>query len=90
MATSLLGAATSALTRSSLRYRSGVSGDISDCSVGITLPMCNRVTNHGDMGTFSKPREEQFGFRQGRGCMDQVFAVRQVCEKYLANGKDVL
>ena len=28
-------------------------------------------------------------FRQGRGCVDQVFAVRQVCEKYLANGKDV-
>ena len=27
--------------------------------------------------------------RQGRGCLDQVFAVRQVCEKYLANGKDV-
>ena len=24
--------------------------------------------------------------KQGRGCMDQVFAVRQVCEKYLANG----
>ena len=33
--------------------------------------------------------EEQCGFRQGRGCMDQVFAVRQVSEKYLANGKDV-
>ena len=33
--------------------------------------------------------EEQCGFMQGRGCMDQVFAVRQVCEKYLANGKDV-
>ena len=33
--------------------------------------------------------EEQCGFRQSRGCMDQVFAVRQVCEKYLANGKDV-
>ena len=32
---------------------------------------------------------EQCGFRQGRGCLDQVFAVRQVCEKYLANGKDV-
>ena len=28
-------------------------------------------------------------FRQGRGCTDQVFAVRQVCEKYLANGKDI-
>ena len=33
--------------------------------------------------------EEQCGFRQGRGCMDQVFAVRQICEKYLAKGKDV-
>ena len=27
--------------------------------------------------------------RQGRGYMAQVFAVRQVCEKYLPNGKDV-
>ena len=34
-------------------------------------------------------REEQCGFRQGRACMDQVFAVRQVCKKYLANWKDV-
>ena len=25
----------------------------------------------------------------GRGCMDQVLAARQVCEKYLANWKDV-
>ena len=28
-------------------------------------------------------------FRQGRGCMDQVFAIKQVCKKYLANEKDV-
>ena len=33
--------------------------------------------------------EEQCGFRQCRGCMDQVFAVMQVCQKHLANGKDV-
>ena len=33
--------------------------------------------------------EEQCRLRQGRGCMDQVFAVRQVCEEYLANGKVV-
>ena len=31
---------------------------------------------------------EQCGFRHGRGYMDQVFTVRQVCEKHLANGKD--
>ena len=40
-------------------------------------------------GTECAIREEQRGFRQGRGCMDQVFAVRQVREKYVANGKDV-
>ena len=40
-------------------------------------------------GTECAIGEEQCGFRQGRGGMDQVFAVRQVCEKYLANGKDV-
>ena len=33
--------------------------------------------------------EEQCGLRQGRGCMDQVFAVRHICKKYLANGKDL-
>ena len=41
-------------------------------------------------GTECAIGEEQCGFRQGRGCMHQVFAVRQACEKYLANGKDVL
>ena len=29
-------------------------------------------------GTECEIGEEQCGFRQGRGCMDQVFAVRQV------------
>ena len=33
--------------------------------------------------------EEQFDFKHGRGCMTQVFSVRQVCEKYLVNGKAV-
>ena len=28
-------------------------------------------------------------FRQGKGCNDQAFAERQVCKKYLANGKAV-
>ena len=33
--------------------------------------------------------DEQCGFRRERGCMDQVFVVRQVCEKYIAKGKNV-
>ena len=53
-ATLALGAATSALARSFQRHRRGVSGDIGDCGVGITPQMCNRVTNHADMSTFSK------------------------------------
>ena len=50
--TSALGAATFAIAWSHWQYRRGVSGD---CGVGITPQMCNRVTNHGDMSTFSKP-----------------------------------
>ena len=37
------------LVRSFRRYGHGVSVDIGDCRVGITLQMCNRVTIHGDM-----------------------------------------
>ena len=44
--TSALGAA---ITR---RYRRWVLGN---CGVGVTPQMCNKVTNHGDIGTFSRP-----------------------------------
>ena len=40
-------------------------------------------------GTECEIGEKHCGFMQGRGCMDQVFALRQVCETYLANEKDV-
>ena len=33
--------------------------------------------------------EVQGGFRRGKGCTDQIFTVRQICEKYLGKGKDV-
>ena len=57
--TSALGAVTSAIARSFRQYRRGVSGNIGDCGVGVTPQICNRVTNHGDMSTFSKPAEQQ-------------------------------
>ena len=50
-----LDAETSAIAQSYRRYRSRVSGNIGDCGVGITSQLCNRVTNHGDTNTFSKP-----------------------------------
>ena len=46
---SALDAETSAIARSYRRYRRG------DCGGVVTLQMCNRVINHGDMGTFSQP-----------------------------------
>ena len=43
------------IARSYRQYWRGVSGNIGNCGVGIPPQMCNRVTNHGDMSTFSKP-----------------------------------
>ena len=40
-------------------------------------------------GTEEVIGEEQCGFRKGRGCVDQIFVVRQICEKALAKGMDV-
>ncbi len=40
-------------------------------------------------GTEGMICDKQGGFRRGRGCVDQIFTVRLVCEKYLAKGKDV-
>ena len=51
---SVLGVAISPLAQSFRRYWRGVSGNIRNFGVGIT-PMCNRVTNHGDMGIFLRP-----------------------------------
>ena len=47
------------------------------------------LINRVRAGTECAIGEEHCGFGQGRGCMDQVFAVRQVFEKYQANGKDI-
>ena len=40
-------------------------------------------------GTDKVTGEEQCGLRRGRGCVDQVFVVRQVREKYLEKGTNV-
>ena len=41
--------------RNNIGTHRGVSGDIGDCNVGITLQMSNRVPNPSDMGIFSRP-----------------------------------
>ena len=52
----MLGVVSSAFVRSFRLYWRGVSGN---CGVGITPQMCNRVTNDGDMDTFSKPATKE-------------------------------
>ena len=47
--------------------------------------LINRIRDKTDKAIM----DVQGGFRRGRGCVDQVFVVRQVCEKYLAKGKKV-
>ena len=71
-------------------------GDKCECSKsrGISLSVVGKLYGRVPIeivraGTECAIGEEQYGFRQGRGCMDQVFAVRQACEKYLVVGKDV-
>ena len=63
------------------RRSRGVPRDIGDCGVGITTQMCNRVTNHGDMSTFTKP---VYGIELVH-CSNnrQHRALRLVLEKYL-------
>ena len=57
------------------------------CFVG---KLCGRVLiKRVRAGTECPIGEEQCGFRHGRGCLDQVFTVRRVSEKYLANGIDL-
>ena len=40
-------------------------------------------------GTEGVIREEQGGFQKGKGCVDQIFAVRQICEKFVEKGREV-
>ena len=72
-------------------------GDVHECSNfrGISLlsvvgkvygmVLIDRITDK----TENVIAEVQSGFRRGRGCTDQIFIVRQICEKYLGKGKDV-
>ena len=69
-------------------------GDKCECSNSRGISLLSVVGNlYGRVlikrvraGTECAIGEVQCGFRQGRGHMDQVFVVRQLCEKY---GKDV-
>ena len=72
-------------------------GDVHECSNfrGISLltvvgkvygrVLINRIRDK----TENVIAKVQGGFRRGRGCTDQIFIARQICEKYLGKGKDV-
>ena len=72
-------------------------GDVHECSNfrGISLlsvvgkvygrVLINRIRDK----TENVIAEVQGGFRRGRGCTDQIFIVRQICEKYSGKGMDV-
>ena len=47
--------------------------------------LINRVVK----GTEAAIGEEQGGFRKGRGCVDQIFVVRQICDKYLGVNREI-
>ena len=66
-------------------------GDLRSCDNwrGVTLlsipskVFCSVLLRRIDKALDSKLREEQAGFRRGRGCMDQVFALRNIIEQCL-------
>ena len=60
------------------------------CLMSVVGKVYGRILiNRVRKGTEVALGEEQGGFRKGRGCVDQIFVVRQLCEKFLAKGKDV-
>ena len=47
------------------------------------------LINRVKKGTEAVIGEEQCGFRKGRGCVDQIFVVGQLCEKFVTKGREV-
>ena len=72
-------------------YQTAQKGDLTICSNnrGITLlfvagkEFCSFILNRFKGAIDKKLRENQVGFRPGRSCTEQIFALRQVIEKYL-------
>ena len=49
----------------------------------LTAVIRARLSDHYE----ANAREAQAGFRRGRGCTDQVFALRQICERRIRNNR---
>ena len=72
-------------------------GDVHDCSnfrdislLSVVGKVYGRILiNRIRDKTENVIAEVQSGFRRGRRCTDQIFIVRQICEKYLGKGKGV-
>ena len=72
-------------------------GDVHECSnfrcislLSVVRKVYGRVLINGIRDkTENVIAEVQDSFRRGGECTDQIFIVRQICEKYLGKGKDV-
>ena len=61
-------------------------GNLSDCNNWRGITLLNRVQNAVDQTL----REEQAGFRKGRSCTEQIFALRNIIEQSLEHQKNLV
>ena len=75
----------------------GPKGDVHECSNFRGISLLSVIGNVYGTVLINRIRDKtenvivevQGGFSRGSGCTDQIFIVRQICEKYLGKGKDV-
>ena len=60
------------------------------CLMSVVGKVYSRVLiNRVRKGTEAAISEKQCGFRKGRGRVDLIFVIRQLCEKFIVEGKEV-
>ncbi len=66
-------------------------GSRSECSsyslLSVPGKVYGKILTETDGSNREKVNEEQGGFRKGRGCVDQIFAMKRLVEEYLRKDK---